>query len=122
MLLEAMFEAFCEGSPLSVMARATLEYALAPDWVNELFERTAASQYTRELTLSTMVDLMAPVVCGVQRSVHSAYQKSPKEIGASIAAVYDKLAGIEPQVCEALVRKRPRGACWSRATWRQFLV
>lgn len=105
MLLEAMFEQFCKLSPVTVMARATLEYALAPEWMDALFDRTAQSQYTRELTLSTMVDLMAPVVCGVHPSVRSAYLKSPVEIGASITAVYDKLARTETAVSETLVRE-----------------
>ena len=87
------------------MAWGTLEYALAPEWINALFERTAQSQYTRQLTMATMVDLMAPVVCGVHKSVHSAYQKSSVEIGATLAAVYQKLAHIETDVTEALVRE-----------------
>lgn len=105
MSLQQMFERFCQESPVTVMARATLEYALAPRWINELFERAAQSQYTRELTLATMVDLMVPVVCGIRPSVRSAYQKSTDEIGASLTAVYDKLARIETEVSEALVRE-----------------
>lgn len=105
MLLEFMFEQFCKASPVTVMARSTLEFALSPEWINSLFERSAKSQYTRELTMSTMVDLMAPVVCGFHKSVHASYQKSPQEIGASLAAVYEKLARIETGVSEALVRE-----------------
>ena len=91
MFWEAMFERFSKVSPVTVMARATLEYALAPEWINDLFERTAEAQYTRTLTLSTLVDLMFPVVCGVHKSVRSAYLKSAADIGASLAAVYAKL-------------------------------
>jgi IS4 transposase len=105
MLLESMFEQFCQEAPESVMVRGTLEFALSADWVNELFDRNAESQYTRQLTLMTMVDLMAPVVCGIRKSVHSAYQKSATEIGASLAAVYEKLAHIETDISEALVRE-----------------
>jgi len=105
MLLNSVMERFCKECPVSVMTRATLEFALEPGWVDALFERVAGSQYTRQLTLSMMVDLMAPVVCGFRKSVHSAYQKTPTEIGASIAAVYEKLAHIETGVSEALVRE-----------------
>lgn len=105
MLLKFMLEQFCKGSPVTVMARASLEFALAPEWINALFERTAESQYTRELTMATMVDLMAPVVCGIHQSVHASYKKTTLEIGASLAAVYDKLARIETGVSEALVRE-----------------
>ena len=105
MFWEAMFERFSKVSPVTVMARATLEYALAPEWINDLFERTAEAQYTRTLTLSTLVDLMFPVVCGVHKSVRSAYLKSAADIGASLAAVYAKLTGLETNVSEALVRE-----------------
>lgn len=77
MLLQAMFEQFCKSSPVTVMTRSTLEYALAPEWIDALCDRTAQSQYTRELTWSTVVDLTAPVVCGVHGSVRAAYLKSP---------------------------------------------
>jgi hypothetical protein len=105
MLFEPVLDRFCEVCPLPVMARAGLEYALAPEWINALFERTARSQYTRELTLASIVDLMAPVVCGVSKSVNASYQSSPDEIGASLTAVYEKLKGIETEVSEALVRE-----------------
>lgn len=105
MFLETMFERFCEVSPVTVMVRATLEHALAPAWIDALFEHTAKGQYTRTLTLSTLVDLMAPVVCGTHPSVHSAFQKSKAQIGASITAVYDKLKRLETNVSEALARE-----------------
>ena len=100
-----MFDQFCEKSPVTVMTRVAMEYALAPSWVNDLFERTAESQYTRNLTLSTLVDLMAPVVCGIHQSLRSSYIKSTAEIGASISAVYDKLARLETGVSETLVHE-----------------
>lgn len=104
MLLGRMFEQFCKGSPVAVMIRGTLEYALNAQEVDALFERCAQTQYTRELLFSTTVDLMSQTVCGVQKSVHAAYQKSPEDISVSITAVYDKLQGIEPPVAAALVR------------------
>ena len=105
MLFEQMFERFCDLSPLTVMARMTLEHALAPDLVNAIFERSADEQYTRTLTLSTLVDLMAPVTCGTMKSVRASYLKSAAEIGVSLTAVYDKLQGVETSVTEALVRE-----------------
>jgi hypothetical protein len=105
MLLSKVFERFAQKSPVSVMVRGLLEHALAPEFLDELFERTARTQYTRELLFSTTVDLMSHVVCGVRKSVHAAYQASAEEIAVSTTALYDKLAGIEPQVSRALVRE-----------------
>lgn len=104
MLLQKMLEEFAKKSPPTVMAQATMAHALSAERVNRLFEATAEVQYTRALTFATLVDLMAPVVCGTHPSVHAAYQRNKEEIGASIAAVYEKLRGIEPAVCEELVR------------------
>lgn len=104
MLLKKMFDEFAKKSPPTVMVQATMAHALSSERVNALFEATAEAQYTRELTFSTLIDLMAPVVCGMHPSVHAAYQKNKEEIGASVAAVYEKLQGVEPEVSEALVR------------------
>lgn len=105
MLLSKVFQRFAEKSPVSVMVRGLLEHALDPEWVDGLFERTARTQYTRELLFSTTVDLMSHVVCGMRKSVHAAYQASAEEIAVSVTALYDKLNGIEPQVSRALVRE-----------------
>jgi IS4 transposase len=104
MRLGDVFERFLQQAPISVMFRALLERALDPDELNRLFEQTATSQYTRELLFSSVVDLMGLVVCGVHPSVRSAYLASLGEISASLTAVYEKLQGIEPTVCRALVR------------------
>ena len=62
MLLSGIFERFVQKSPISVMARATMEHALSADALDELFDQTADRQYTRELLFSTVVDLMSVVV------------------------------------------------------------
>ncbi|MGL6095707.1 MAG: transposase, partial [Fimbriiglobus sp.] len=61
MLLDPILERFAKGSPLTVMARATIAHAIPDHKVNELFERTAQAQYTRELLFSTVVQLMSLV-------------------------------------------------------------
>ena len=109
MLLDTMFEEFSKKSPVAVMVRGTMEHVLDPVTINELFERTAESQYTRELTFSTMADLLGSVVTRTQKSVHSAYLKSSEELGVSVTAVYDKLGGIEPEVSAELARHTARG-------------
>ena len=67
MLLGKIFERFANGSPLTVMLRGTLEYALRPEALDQLFAHTARRQYTHKLLFSTLVDLTSLVVCRVQR-------------------------------------------------------
>ena len=64
MILGPVFEQFINKSPLSVMARATIEYTLSASSLDALFKNTAESGYTRELHFSTTVDLMGLVACG----------------------------------------------------------
>jgi IS4 transposase len=104
MQLGETFERFLQQAPISVMYRALLERALDPRELDRLFEREAASQYTREVLFSAMVQLMATVVFGVKPSVRAAYLDSLGEIAASLTAVYEKLKGVEAGVCRTLVR------------------
>lgn len=104
MLLSKHFEAFVQKSPASVMVRAVLERAFHSERLNALFERTAVLQYTRDLMFATVVRLMTEVVLGVSRSIRAAYQDAEETIPVSIASVYNKLNGIEPQVSAELVR------------------
>ncbi|MCX5728097.1 MAG: transposase [Nitrospirae bacterium] len=107
-MLGKRFEAFVEQSPVSVMVRGVLERAFDAGRLDALFEKTAERGYTRELLFSTVVRLMSEVVLGVSPSVHAAYQDASQSPGVSIAAVYDKLAGLETQVSAELVRDSVR--------------
>jgi hypothetical protein len=103
MLLGKVFERFVNGRPLSVMLRGTLEYALRPQDLDQLFATTAAQQYTHKLLFSTLVDVTALVVCRIHPSHHAAYQADPAQVGVSLRALYDKLDHTEPAVSAALV-------------------
>ncbi len=103
MLFGKVFERFARGSPLTVMLRGTLEYALRPELLDQLFVETATRQYTHKLLFSTLVDVTALVVCRIHRSHHAAYQADPATVGASLRALYDKLDHTEPAVSAALV-------------------
>ena len=87
MLLGPLFERYINGSPLSVMARATIEHALSAQALNDLFERTAESGYTRELLFSTTVDLMSLVVGTKGHQVKSAYQQLVEQIPVTLKQV-----------------------------------
>ncbi len=103
MLLGKIFERFASGSPLTVMLRGTLEYALRPELLDQLFAETATRQYTHKLLFSTLVDVTALVVCRIHRSHNAAYQADPARVGVSLRALYDKLDHTEPAVAAAMV-------------------
>lgn len=102
MVLSKIFERFVERSPVSVMARAAMENAMAPKALDELFGKHAERQYEKELLFSSVVDLMAVVVCKVQPSVHAAFQSVAGSLPVSITSLYNKLNGMEPGVASAL--------------------
>ncbi|MDF5731801.1 MAG: hypothetical protein PUP92_28290, partial [Rhizonema sp. PD38] len=54
MVLGQVFERFVEESPVSVMVRGLLETILCPEKLDELFEKSTKTQYTRELLFSTV--------------------------------------------------------------------
>jgi IS4 transposase len=103
MVLDAVLERFVKDSPVSVMARLTMQRALSPEWMDQLFEAHREQQYTRELLFSTVVDLMALVALGLRPSLHAAAQ-AMKELPVSVAALYEKVKHTEPEVVRALVQ------------------
>ncbi len=104
MILDPVFERFVNQSPLSVMARATLENVLPAGALDDLFERTAQQGYTRELHFSTIVELMGLVVGGTVPHVQSAYKRLSDQIPVTLKSVYEKLQHIELRVSAELVR------------------
>jgi hypothetical protein len=103
MLIDQIFDRFVENSPVAVMTRASLEYALEPDGIDAVFANYADRQYEKKLLFSTMLDITSRVVCGTHRSIHSAYKALKHDVPVSITAVYDKLCGVETTTTEALV-------------------
>jgi hypothetical protein len=91
------------GSPLTVMAQLALEHLLTEGPLDALFERARDGQYTRTLTFSAVVDLMAGVVLCFHASVRKAWQARRETLGVTLQAVYDKLAGFSPALCTELV-------------------
>jgi hypothetical protein len=103
MLLGKPFAQFVEKSPISVMMRGIVEYAFEAKRLNDLFEDTAETQYTRTLHFSTVANLMSEVVFDISPSIGAAYQANIREMAVSRKSVYNKLNGIEPRISAALV-------------------
>jgi hypothetical protein len=94
-----------EKEPIPLMAWALVKHALCDEFLDGLFNRTAINQYSKKLLFSTMFSLMSTVVTGVHRSVGAALQRQLNPTGVSDQAFYEKLNGLEPALCEALVRE-----------------
>jgi hypothetical protein len=115
MLFDVVLNRYSEQAPFAVMLRASLERLFCPQRLDELFERTALVQYTRTLTFSAVTDLLTQVVLRVRPSVRKAYQSAALPV--SIRSVYDKLAGVEPAVSQALVEQIATDAAQLMAAW-----
>jgi hypothetical protein len=103
MWFSLIFDRFVEKSPVTVIVRALMEVVLAEPKLDELFEQTAQTGYTKELLFSNLVKMMTQVVCSVRQSIGSVYKAMSAEIGVSKTAVYDKLNRLEPNVSKALL-------------------
>jgi IS4 transposase len=101
---DAVLQRFIDQAPACVMARAALEHVFARDRLDDLFERHAGAQHTRELTFSAVVGLMAQVVFRIRPSVRDA-ARAAADVAVSLTSVYNKLNGLEPGLSEALVRE-----------------
>lgn len=102
--MDDILDRFVRKAPVAVMVRAILTSVFAAPTLNNLFDRVAQRQYTKELTFSTLVRLMTQVTFGTQASVHAACRHAD-DLPVSVTAVYDKLGCLETGVAEALVRE-----------------
>lgn len=103
MIFESLLSPFLENRPVAVMIRACLECAFADSQIDDLFARVATTQYYRQLTFSSMVDLVAKVVTRRYSSIHAAYRAEPTRLAASLNSIYEKLQCTELALSETLV-------------------
>lgn len=96
---------FIAKSPFSVLTRMTLENLFGAARLDQIFEDAAEKQYTKSLLFSTCADLLVEVTLFGCTSVRASYLRNREEIPVSLVAVYEKLQGIEPAVCETLVSR-----------------
>ena len=90
------------------MAQVLMSRIFAPERIDSLFTKYATVQYQQDLLFSSQVDLMSLVVCGIQKSVHSAYKAKAVDLSVSTTALYKKLCGIELGVSQGLLRETAR--------------
>jgi hypothetical protein len=100
--MHEILQRFLDEAPIAVMVRATIARTIGSSTLDDIFDRHASDQYTRELTFSTVVQLMSKVVFCTYPSVNAAYQRS-NDIPVSITSLYNKLNGLETCVSQALV-------------------
>ena len=108
MLFDPLFERFAAGTPLTVMTRALLENTLQAQPLDDLFERLAEKQYTRELLFSTVVATMTLVACRLYKSPRAVYTQHKELFGVTLKCFYEKLQGIELHVMRAMVKDHAR--------------
>jgi hypothetical protein len=101
--MDEILQRFLDEAPVAVIARATMTRVVGNSTLDDLFERHAAGQYTRELTFSSLARLMTQVVFRTYPSVHAAYERNRQEIPVSITSVYNKLNGLELGISRGLV-------------------
>jgi Transposase DDE domain len=105
--MDEILQRFLERAPVAVMVRATIARTVGRSALDDLFERHADAQYTRELTFSTLTRLMTQVVFRTYPSINAAYRHA-EDIPVSVASVYNKLNGLETGVSAALVAETAR--------------
>src|ERR1700734_3583836 len=104
MLFQELIDRFAQGTPLTVMTRAVLEHTLDPEPLNQLFEKEAQTQYTRDLLFSQVIAVMGLVVCGFYSSPHAVYRKRKDLFPVTRKCFYEKLNGIELPLMQAVLR------------------
>src|SRR3954453_22539111 len=98
----------CAAVPLGVMVRGIMESLLDAEALEDLLRVHAPEQFTLELTIDALVNLLIQVSPGQGASVFAAYtadQAAPgPTISTSYQALYGKLGRMNPHLSEAIVR------------------
>jgi hypothetical protein len=97
-----------QKTPVTIMTRGLLENTLRPEFLEDIFQRNVRTQRQRNILFSFIVELMLLVACKIRPKIHSAYKAWHEELPFTVDAVYDKIAGVEIPVSQALVRETAR--------------
>lgn len=99
-----VFQNFVAQAPVATATQLILRRLVQPESIDHIFHDNAQLQYERTQMFSAVTSVMASVILGQNKSVHSAHKKFASQLGASCTALYNKLQRIEPQTSRALVR------------------
>src|SRR4051794_21095042 len=87
------------------MTRIALDWIIDGTPLDELFEEVAEDQYTREFTLTHLVQVMLDVASGYRPSPRAAFLRRDLALIASVSAFDRKLNRMELALPEAVVRR-----------------
>lgn len=104
-MIQTLLDRFTREAPVAVMVRAMLANVWSDQKIDDIFRGAAVRQKDGELLFSTVINLLHLAVFKMKPSLHAAYKSRHEEVGVSIAAVYDKLAGAELAVSRQLVKQ-----------------
>ena len=120
MLVKEIINRLKVKRPVCLMARMSLARLLSAEAIDQLFYDHANEQYERKIPFSALTELMADVTLCLSRSVNAGYKKLCEQLKASRSSVFDKLARVEPQMAQALVRysyQQTRQICNQMHAW-----
>jgi IS4 transposase len=103
--MDEILDRFISRTPVAVMVQAALRRVFAGSALDDLFERHAQAQYTRDLTFSTVTKLMLEVATKKRPSLHAAYRHAEKPLSVTVASLYNKVNGLETGVSQAFVNE-----------------
>ena len=92
-----------KNAPITVMTRTLLENLFQTDFLENIFQKHNQQQRKRNILFSFLVELMLLVACKIRPRIHSAYKAWHEKLPFTVDALYDKIAGIELPVSQALV-------------------
>src|SRR5512142_1300246 len=72
-MMDEILQKFLDKKPIAVIVGATIARTIGDSVLDDIFERHADGQYTRELTFSALSRLMTQVVFCTYPSVNAAY-------------------------------------------------
>jgi hypothetical protein len=102
-VFDELMKHFEQQAPVCVMARAVLQRAITPEWVDQVFAEHRQRQYPRELLFSMVVELMTRVSLGLSPSLYAGATRA-RQLPVSLAALYEKVNHTEPAILRALVQ------------------
>ena len=103
MFHDELLNRIAKNAPVTVMTRTLLENVLNPESLDDIFQQHNQTQRNRHILFSFLVGLMLLVACKIRPKIHSAYKAWHEKLPFTVDAVYDKIAGVEIPVAQALV-------------------